>query len=192
LGKFKKSDRSFVNHEIRAKNVRCIDKDNKNIGIISKIAAIRLAEKDGLDLVQVSGKGDTPTCKIIDYGKYQYEQSKKQKLAAKKQRESSTKTKEIKFRPCTGINDLKIKAKKAATFLNDGCKIKVSVVFKGRERAHQGVAQDTLNTFIDLIVENGLDTGYNVRADNSLSFDHKSINVMLMKEQKVKRLDKAS
>src|SRR5690554_4765412 len=95
----------------------------------------------GLDLVQVSsgGRNSSPTCKILDYGKYKYQQSKNEKAAAKKQRENSVKIKEIKFRPTTDINDLRTKASKVQEFLNDGDKVKITIAFRGREVSHKEI-----------------------------------------------------
>lgn len=140
-----------VNMLIRARKVIVIDKDNNNIGAFSISEAIKMAQDSGLDLVQVSKVGEeVPTCRILDYGKYKYEQDKKKKVAAKKQRESLSKVKEIKLRPSTDLNDLKIKASKTEEFINDGHKVKVTVVFKGRELSHREIGYETLNTFISL------------------------------------------
>ena len=138
---------------IRANKVLCIDQDNNNLGIIDLFQALKLAENSGLDLVQVAPpiKGGVPTCKIVDLGKYRYELSKKQKALAKKQRESASKIKEIKFRPSTDINDLKIKANQAQEFLDAGDKVKITITFKGRELSYKEIGYDTLNSFLSLI-----------------------------------------
>lgn len=141
-----------INHQIKAPKVLCIDCNNDNIGIIDTYKALKLANEQGLDLVQIAVSVDrTPTCRITNYGKFKYEQSKKQKAAAKSQRESVSKIKEIKFRPSTDVNDLKTKANKAAEFLDEGHKVKISILFKGREISYQEVAYETLNTFLNLI-----------------------------------------
>lgn len=151
----KNSDRVFMNHNIRAPRVLCINQDNANIGEIAIAQALALAQAAGLDLVQVSppSRDRPPTCKIIDYGKYKYDLSKKKKEGDKKQREQKnmSEPKEIKFRPTTGSNDLLLKARKAQEFLDEGYKVKVYVVFHGREVAHKGVAYDTLKQFIEFI-----------------------------------------
>lgn len=141
-----------VNRSIRAPKVLCIDKDNVNLGVISTYEALKLAEDNGLDLVQVNWNGkEPPTCKILNYGKFKYEASKKQKLAAKHQRESEIKVKEIKFRPATDLNDLRVKAKHAEDFLNEGFRVKVCLVFKGREISHQNFGMETFDIFISLL-----------------------------------------
>jgi translation initiation factor IF-3 len=151
----KKREYTPINHQIRTPRVLCIDHLNNNLGEISTSEALKIANEQGLDLVQVSfnSKQNLPTCKILDYSKYKYQQSKNQKAAAKKQRENEIKLKEIKFRPCTDINDLKTKANKAQEFLDEGHNVKVSIVFKGREITHQDLARETLNQFMDFLPE---------------------------------------
>ncbi len=151
--KSRKSDRVFVNRGIRAQEVRCIDHNDENIGIVSIFKALELAEKEGLDLVQISysKKENVPTCKIIDYGKYKYELSKRNRERAKKQRNSTVKIKEVKFRPNTDSHDLQTKASRARKFLEEGHRVKVEIMFRGRETSHKDIAFDKLDTFIGLI-----------------------------------------
>jgi translation initiation factor IF-3 len=127
-------DLVLVNHNIHSAQVRCIDASGNSVGLITLSEAIKLAEESHLDLVQVSPVGGTdfPACRILDYAKYKYEQTKKKKEAFRKQRESAIKTKEIKFRPGTDKNDLRVKANKAAEILADGDRIKISIMFRGR------------------------------------------------------------
>ncbi|HVI42753.1 MAG TPA: translation initiation factor IF-3, partial [Anaerovoracaceae bacterium] len=135
----KNQDRIIINHQIRGQKVFCINHENVNLGLIPLSQALNLAQEHGLDLVQVSApsKDRAPTCKILDSGKYKYDLSKKKKEAEKKQREAIVKTKEIKFRPTTDLNDLKTKARKAEGFIEEGCRVKISITFKGREISHQ-------------------------------------------------------
>ena len=155
---FRNNNRVYINDQIRATSVRCINKDNENIGVISLREAIRMAHNSGLDLIQISPSNDgIPICKITDYGKYKFELSKKQKERARKQRESIVKQKEIKFRPNTDINDLQIKARMASKFINDGCRVRVSIRFKGREMSHKYIAEDRFNEFLDY-----MDVGVNI------------------------------
>lgn len=146
----RKKDRVVINHSIRASEVRCIDENDQNIGVIKKTQAVKIAQKAGLDLVMIS-PSDPPVCKILDAGKYKYDLSKKRKEQAKKQKESTIKVKEIKFRPTTDSHDLETKARQATKFLAEGCQIKVSVNFKGREVSHQEVGQEKVDEFISLI-----------------------------------------
>ncbi len=149
---FKKEEKHFVGRSIRAHEVRCIDAEG-NHSVLSTLKALALAEQQGLDLVQISNgsRDEIPTCKILDYSKFKYEQSKKDKAVKKKQRENSVKIKEIKFRPSTGENDLKTKAKHAQEFMDEGHRIKVTIVFKGRELAYKDVARDTLDMFVGFL-----------------------------------------
>jgi translation initiation factor IF-3 len=149
----KNNNRIYVNNNIRASKVRCINHNDENLGIMLKSQALSIAENEELDLVQVSKyrDGDIPTCKVIDYGKYKYELSKKQRQQAKKQRDSIVKQKEIKFRPTTDIHDLKTKARRVSQFIKDGCRVKVAIYFKGREIQHKHLGPAKLATFLDLI-----------------------------------------
>jgi translation initiation factor IF-3 len=141
-----------ANFQIKAQNVRCINEHNDNIGVVSFEQAMRLAKEAELDLIQISyGQDGIPVCKITDYGKYKFELSKKQKETAKKQRESAIKIKEIKFHPNTSDNDLKTKANKIIDFVNDGHKLKISIVFRGREMLHKDVALEQLNKFLEFV-----------------------------------------
>lgn len=141
------------NDRINASKVRCIDADDTNIGLIDIDKALELAYSKELDLVQISdgGKEGIPVCKIINFGKFKFEFLKKQKETAKKQRESMIKVKEIKFRPSTDDNDLRVKANKVNEFISEGDKVKIGITFKGRELAHKEVAYETLTKFIGYV-----------------------------------------
>lgn len=149
---YKKEKPTPSNYRIRAKKVLCIESNGNNLGIISKDEAIQIAKSKELDLVMISdGKDGIPICRILDYGKFKYEQSKKKKEAFKKQRESLIKTKEVKLRPSTDINDLKTKSLKVQKFLDEGDRVKISIVFRGREITHKNIGHDTLNDFFKMI-----------------------------------------
>ncbi|MEW6670394.1 MAG: translation initiation factor IF-3 [Thermodesulfobacteriota bacterium] len=120
-----------TNKEIRAREVRVIDPDGKQIGVIPTQEALKAAMEFGLDLVEVSPNAKPPVCKIMDYGKYRYELTKKQQEAKKKQ--SSFQLKEIKIRPKTGDHDLQVKIGHIKKFLGKKDKVRVTVVFRGRE-----------------------------------------------------------
>jgi translation initiation factor IF-3 len=147
------SDRVYKDGDIRAPKVLCIDSEGKNLGVIPTYEALKIATDQGLNLVQMAAPaaGRPPTAKILDYGKLKFDQSKKQKASEKKQRESEVKVKEMKFRPVTGANDLQIKAKKVEEFLAEGSRVKVSIVFRGREMSHRDVAIATLEEFMSMI-----------------------------------------
>lgn len=142
---------------IKAKEVRCISETNENIGVIPLNEAIKLAEERGLELVQISkkSKDPIPTCKILDFGKYKYEMSKKKKEADKKKRENEIKVKEIKFKPGTDINDLSVKSNKVNKFIGEGNHVKVCIVFRGREIAYRNNGFAIMKSFTDLLQDFG-------------------------------------
>ena len=123
-----------INREIRAQKVRVIDHDGSQIGVLSLAEALAKAEQAGLDLVEISPAADPPVCKIIDYGKFRYQQTKKEKEQKKTQHQ--IKVKEIKIKPNTSEHDLLTKIKHAREFIVKGNKVKLTCVFRGREMAH--------------------------------------------------------
>lgn len=142
-----------VGHQIKASKIRCIDQDGNNLGIIEKNDGLRLAHAASLDLVQISKENEMPMCKIVDFGKYKYDLSKKQKENEKKRRENEVKLKEIKLKPTTAENDLKIKATKVNEFLEENDHVKVSVVYKGREISYKENGLSLVQTFLSFIKE---------------------------------------
>ncbi|MCH9698754.1 MAG: translation initiation factor IF-3 [Gammaproteobacteria bacterium] len=136
----KKEDR--INRRITAPKVRVIDASGEQAGIMSIGDALRLADNESLDLVEISPNADPPVCRIMDYGKFQFEQNKKQQVAKKKQKQIQVK--EIKFRPGTGEGDYQVKLRSLTRFLSDGDKAKVTVRFRGREMAHKDLGMDLM------------------------------------------------
>ena len=134
-----------INHYIDCNEIRLIGSQGENIGIVTPNKGIELATQEDLDLVEISPNAIPPVCKIMDYGKHLYEQKKKQKLADKKQREAIVDTKEIQFRPATGIGDLKVKAKKVQEFIDDGDKVKIVMKLRGREIPNGQMFIDQVN-----------------------------------------------
>jgi translation initiation factor IF-3 len=149
----RKKDFVPINHQIRSPKVRCINVNNENIGVIDTSEAISTAKVAGLDLIQVApgDRDNPPTCRILDYGKYKYDISKKKKESSKKQRESIVKLKQIKLRPNTDQNDLKTKAANAERFIEEGDRVKISIFFRGREITHKDVGMDTLRQFVEMV-----------------------------------------
>lgn len=131
-----------MNNEIRAAQVRVIGQDGKQIGIMEMPKALSLAQQAGLDLVEVAPESKPPVCRIIDYGKYRYKQSKRAKEARKKQH--ITHVKEIKVRPKIEDHDFQFKVKHAREFLQSGNKVKLTVVFRGREMYYVEFGQKIL------------------------------------------------
>lgn len=123
-----------VNREIRAKEVRVIDPEGRQLGIMPLIEALRAASNADLDLVEVSPKSEPPVCRIMDFGKFKYQQSKKAHDAKKKQ--AIVHLKEVKLRPKTEEHDLEFKLRHIERFLKEGNKTKVTIVFRGREISH--------------------------------------------------------
>jgi len=122
---------------IRVPQVRLIDDTGAMVGVILTQDALKMAEERSLDLVEVASTASPPVCRMMDFGQYKYEITKKLKEAKKKQK--ITKLKEVKVRPKTDEGDLQTKCNRIRDFLGDGDKVKVSVFFKGRERAHMGI-----------------------------------------------------
>lgn len=131
-----------VNREIRAREVRVIDPEGKQLGILPVVEALRAAANANLDLVEVSPKSDPPVCRIMDYGKYKYQQSKKAHDARKKQ--AVVHLKEVKMRPKTEEHDFQFKLRHIEEFLKEGNKTKVTIVFRGRELAHPDIGRNML------------------------------------------------
>lgn len=142
-----------INEEIREREVRLIDVDGSQLGVVSGKEAQSLADEKKLDLVNIAPTAKPPVCKIMDYGKYKYEMSKKEKEAKKKQKVINIK--EIRLTPNIETHDLNVKAKRANDFLKSGDKVKVSVRFRGREMGHTEVGRTVLNDFAALTEEAG-------------------------------------
>lgn len=123
--------------------MRLIDESGQNVGIVDCRDALKRAEDVGLDLVEISDAGDTPVCKIIDYGKYRYEMQKKKAEARKNQKVITVK--EIKLRPTTDENDYQVKLRNIKKFISAGDKVKVSLRFRGREIAHRDLGKKVLD-----------------------------------------------
>jgi translation initiation factor IF-3 len=126
-----------VNEEIRVPQVRLIDQDGEMMGVMSARDAMLQAFAVGLDLVEISPNADPPVCKILDYGKFKYEQQKKKNEAKKKQK--VVEIKEIKVRPNIDENDYQVKMRAMKSFIEEGDKVKVTLRFRGREMAHQDI-----------------------------------------------------
>ncbi|MBE6446854.1 MAG: translation initiation factor IF-3 [Alphaproteobacteria bacterium] len=138
-----KSDEPRVNQKITATQVRLIDENGQNVGVVVIREAMRRAENAGLDLVEIAANGNIPVCKIIDAGKYKYELQKRKSEAKKKQKVQETK--EIKFTPNIGENDYAFKMRNAKKFLAEGNKVKFTIRFRGREMSYQDLGVEVLN-----------------------------------------------
>jgi translation initiation factor IF-3 len=137
-----RSKQTRVNAQIRVPEVRLIDHEGHQCGVVSIKTALSTAEEAGLDLVEISPTASPPVCRVMDYGKYMFEQSKRRAAAKKKQK--LVHVKEVKFRPATDVGDYNVKVRKIRTFLERGDKVKISLRFRGREMQHRELGMDLL------------------------------------------------
>ena len=137
----------MINEEIRDKEVRVIGEAGQQLGIMSAREALALAEEAGLDLVKIAPMAQPPVCRIVDYGKFKYEQLRKEKEAKKKQK--VTEVKEIRLSPNIDTNDLNTKMNAARKFLTKGDRVKVTLRFRGREMAHMNTSKHILDDFAE-------------------------------------------
>ena len=142
-----------INGEIRAKEVRLIDPQGEQLGIVSIEKARAIADEFKLDLVNISPNAKPPVCRVLDYGKYRYDMMKREKEAKKKQKTITVK--ELRLTPKIETHDLNTKANKANDFLKDGNRLKVSVRFRGREMGHTEIGREVLDEFTELVSEYG-------------------------------------
>ncbi|MDD3654197.1 MAG: translation initiation factor IF-3 [Desulfotomaculaceae bacterium] len=138
-----------VNEEIRAREVRVVDSQGAQLGIMSVKDALRLADEKQLDLVEIAPTAKPPVCRIMDIGKYKFEQSKREKEARKKQKVINIK--EVKLRPNIEDHDFNVKAKNAIRFLKEGDKVKATITFRGREIVHTQLGMKLLNRLAELL-----------------------------------------
>lgn len=131
-----------INNNIRVREVRLIDNEGNQMGIVPTLEALKMAKEQDLDLVEVSPNANPPVCKILDFGKYKFEQEKK--LRDSKKNQKVLKIKEIRMQPKIGSGDLDTKSKHVQEFLNEGNKVKVTIRFRGRELAHTELGFDVL------------------------------------------------
>ncbi|OUD13223.1 translation initiation factor IF-3 [Thioflexithrix psekupsensis] len=143
-----------LNEQITAPKIRLIDAQGEQVGIVSNREAQQYAQEAGLDLVEIAAQAKPPVCRIMDFGKFQFEQNKKRQLAKKKQKQ--VQVKEIKFRPGTDEGDYQVKLRNLMRFLEEGDKAKVTLRFRGREMAHQDLGQQLLKRIEQDLVEYGI------------------------------------
>lgn len=138
-----------VNERIRTREVRLIAPDGSQLGILPTYEALKIAREQELDLVEVAPKARPPVCKIMDYNKWRYEQQKKQKEARKRQKVQDVK--EVKMRPGIDDHDFYVKARACKRFLENGDKVKATIMFRGRELAHVGLGQKVLERLLETV-----------------------------------------
>lgn len=143
-----------INDEIRDREVRVIDENGEQLGVMSAAEANRLADERNLDLVKISPQANPPVCKFLDYGKYRFELIKKKKEAKKSQK--VIEVKEIWLSATIDTHDLEVKAKQAIKFVGAGDKVRLSIRLKGRQMAHPEIAMEVMNEFFKLVEEHAM------------------------------------
>lgn len=141
----------FINEQIRDKEVRVIGENGEQLGIMSSRDAMHLAEEAGVDLVKIAPTAKPPVCKIVDYGKFKYEQTRKEKEAKKKQK--VVEIKEIRLSPNIDTNDLNTKVNAARKFITKGDRVKITLRFRGREMAHMNTSKHILDDFAQALAD---------------------------------------
>lgn len=164
-----------ANNQIKAETVRVIGSDGEMIGVLSTREAVNIARNEGLDLIEISPQAKPPVCKVMDYGKFKYEQSKKQNQAKKNQ--VKIEIKEIKLRPNIEINDYNTKLKHIKQFIEKGNKVKVTIRFRGREMSHNELGMKLLQRVI-------ADTAELAKVDNKPKMEGRQMGMLLSPEKK--------
>lgn len=141
----------FINEQIRDKEVRVIGEDGEQLGIMPVRDALKLAEEAGVDLVKIAPTAKPPVCRIVDYGKFKYEQTRKEKEAKKKQK--TVEIKEIRLSPNIDTNDLNTKINAARKFIGKGDRVKITLRFRGREMAHMNHSKHILDDFAEAVAD---------------------------------------
>ncbi|MCF0241257.1 MAG: translation initiation factor IF-3 [Treponema sp.] len=164
-----------INEMIRVREVRLIDDEGNQLGIVPTVEAVRLAKEKELDLVEVSPNATPPVCKILDYGKYRFEQEKK--LRDSKKNQKVLKLKEIRMQPKIGSGDLDTKARHIQEFLDEGDKVKVTIRFRGRELAHTELGFEVLNEVLKRLT-----SAYNI--DKPAAMDGRNMSMTISPKAK--------
>ena len=171
----KKNSRTRLNSEIRYPEVRVIGSSGEQLGIMSSREAQLLAKEQGVDLVEIAANANPPVVKIIDWGKYQYQKMKEEAKNRKKAREKQSELKQMKFGLKISDNDLNIKVRKVKGFLEDGDRVKILVIFRGREMAHKELG----NALLDKIIET---LGEGVAIDGKPQMSGRNLSVQVRKK----------
>lgn len=167
-----------INHEIRIPEIRVIDADGNMLGVMPTKEALRLADDREMDLVEIAPQAKPPVCKIIDYGKFSYEMQKKEKLAKKNQQQQLMK--EVRFKWRTDTHDFNFKARHARDFLNEGNKVKASVMFRGREITHHEIGKELLERFV-------LELQDIAKIDSPIKMEGKNLSVIMSPQKNKKK-----
>ena len=177
---------NLINEEIQEKEIRLIGESGEQLGLMSSEAALQIAEEKDLDLVRISPAAKSPVCKIMDYGKFRFEQSKREKEAKKNQRVMDVK--EIRMSPGIGENDFNTKLKNGQKFLADGDRLKVTIRFRGREMAHTSIGETLLRDYARKCADiANMDKEPKLEGRNMSLFLSPKSQSQLKKEQKAKK-----
>jgi translation initiation factor IF-3 len=176
------SDTIRINHKIRAREVRVIGADGSQLGIMDLRKALELAQSQGLDLAEVSPNSNPPVCKVLDYGKFKYQQKKKAKAA--KRNQAVITLKEIQFRPQTDHHDIEFKVRHIQRFLGEGHKVKASVRFRGREATHVELGHALVKQVVDLVGNQGI-------VEQSPKLEGKILSLIFAPNSKAKKVGKS-
>ena len=168
----------MINEQIRDREVRLIGEDGEQLGIMSSREAMKLAAEANLDLVKIAPTAKPPVCKIIDYGKYKYEQTRKEKEAKKKQK--TVEVKEVRLSPNIDTNDLNTKVNNAKKFIGKGNKVKVTLRFRGREMAHVQSSKHILDDFAALLEDVAV-------VEKPAKMEGRSMSMVLTENVKIKK-----
>ena len=144
----------MINEEIRDREVRLIDENGEQMGVVTNQVAQALAEERGFDLVKIAPQATPPVCKLMDYGKYRFDNSKREKDQRKNQK--TVDIKEVRLSATIDLHDLEVKAKNCIKFLQQGDKVKVSIRFRGRQATHGEIGLQVMNDFFELVKELGV------------------------------------
>lgn len=177
------NNRQRINEQITARELRVVDDAGGQLGIMTRDAALKLAEQSEKDLVEIAPQASPPVCKIIDYGKYQYEIQKREKTQKKQQQNQQMK--EIRFKWRTDTHDFNFKVRHARTFLEDGNKVKASVMFRGREITHQDIGRELLERFIEAIIDIA-------KVDQNIQSEGRSLSIVVSPDKTKKKKEKAT
>lgn len=175
-----KQEELRINRQIRAKEVFVIGEDNEKKGIMNFFDALALAEESDLDLVEISPNANPPVCKIVDYGKYRYQQEKRLKENKRIQAQNRVELHEIRMQPKIDVHDLDVKTKAIGEFLSDNDKCKVTIRFHGRELAHTELGKEVLDRILELLTEKGV--SFNV--DSPALMEGRNMSMLLSPKKK--------
>ena len=166
-----------MNDDIRAPQVRVVDEEGQQLGIMSPRDAQRIAQERSLDLVEIAPQAEPPVCKIIDYGKFRYEQQKHEK--AQRKHQQTQVLKEVRLHPRTDVHDVDFKLRHAREFLKEGHKVKFTVVFKGREITRQEIGRELLSGIVEALQDEA-------KVDQAIGMEGRNMSLIVSPEKKKK------